>query len=265
MFFDEKPDPAPGCAGSTALRGLVEAFIGIVFFSDRCLPYRRHAAASACKTHAPLSRVRSWIRDCGSARVRLSFDVRCGIDRQGWAARCDRSSLNQGVAFGAALTMMLVFTWRVFRPNSTLAKHGFVGADTHMGAWRLLISIFGGIGQAWTAYEAFCTYSAMRRRVGLGLAEPIVCNRFLLFGLVGPCMLGAHAALLVSMVFYSGPIDTPGFIGAMSTFVSVQAACLVLAFMPLAVTRSGSQPPRRRRVRLGEKAATNTQFRLNPP
>jgi hypothetical protein len=37
----------------------------------------------------------------------------------------------------------------------------------------------------WTAFESLRYWSLLRRRLALGLADPVVTNRFLLWGLVG--------------------------------------------------------------------------------
>jgi len=48
------------------------------------------------------------------------------------------------------------------------------------------IEFFGGfVPSIWMASEGFAQYFKMRRRLKLGLCEPMACNRFLLWGIAG--------------------------------------------------------------------------------
>jgi hypothetical protein len=49
---------------------------------------------------------------------------------------------------------------------------------------------------AWLTAETFLQYGGARRRLRLGLCEPHVCNRFLLWGLFGTLQLGTGFAIL---------------------------------------------------------------------
>jgi hypothetical protein len=55
---------------------------------------------------------------------------------------------------------------------------------------------------AWASVEAFLLYSKARRRVSLGLCEPLVCNRFLLWGLFGVLQVSASAVLFPLYAHY---------------------------------------------------------------
>jgi len=103
-----------------------------------------------------------------------------------------------------ALTIAL-FTWRVFREEAGWAKWVFwaggallvlglsisalerdwVGAHplTYTGFWFEWIG--GILPFIWFAIESLSAYSRSRRRVRLGLADPVVSNRFFLLGLYG--------------------------------------------------------------------------------
>jgi hypothetical protein len=48
----------------------------------------------------------------------------------------------------------------------------------------------------WAGVEGFAQYVQARRRVRLGLCDPIVCNRFLLWGLFGTLQMCTYVTLI---------------------------------------------------------------------
>ena len=116
-------------------------------------------------------------------------DVTLWIIGLGWVFH------NLGVSF------MLDFVRRVFRPGEAWAGVLQIGLNLALwGSW-LLDAFHGGIGAAepgtyywicfsvigtyplWTAVESFHYWGMMRKRVKLGLADPLVANRFLLWSI----------------------------------------------------------------------------------
>lgn len=55
---------------------------------------------------------------------------------------------------------------------------------------------------AWAGTEAFIQYSQARRRLQLGLCDPILCNRFLLWGLFGTFQVCAYLVLFPQYMYY---------------------------------------------------------------
>ena len=51
--------------------------------------------------------------------------------------------------------------------------------------WGGLSLVISGVGYAWTGIESLRHYATYRRRLALGLADPVVVNRMLLWGLMG--------------------------------------------------------------------------------
>ncbi len=98
--------------------------------------------------------------------------------------------------------------------------------------WTVLFLLVLVAGQAWTAVEGMRHYRMMQRRLVLGLAEPVVTNRFLLWGISGLVSLTwngvVNAYLLAGVNINAHPV--PVF--AISFGGLVTAACLVLTFMP---------------------------------
>jgi hypothetical protein len=105
-----------------------------------------------------------------------------------------------------ALVFQGVFIWRVFRPNAAWAPamigicfafsatalagfwmHGTFSTAQIPLVWFWLELIGRTAGSAWLVSEASRYYLLMRKRMQLGLADPIVGNRFLLWAFAGAC------------------------------------------------------------------------------
>jgi hypothetical protein len=120
-----------------------------------------------------------------------------------------------------ALTIA-AFTWRVFRAEAGWAKWAFwancallllgltvsaLEGDwegtyplTYTGFW---FEWLGGILPfIWFAVESLSAYSRSRRRVRIGLGDPLVSNRFLLIGLYGVLASSTYAVYLWMYIEY---------------------------------------------------------------
>jgi len=116
------------------------------------------------------------------------------------------------------MSCTFVFVWQTFRPESALAR-----ILTVVGIGCILVSLwpvwttpvevalatpmhhFGEVlrlsGMLWGSIEAFRYYTAMRRRLALGLADPVVTNRFLLWAIAmaaGVSVIGVSAYMSAS-------------------------------------------------------------------
>lgn len=154
------------------------------------------------------------------------------------------------VTMHLGLACPLLFTWRVFRPASRRAAAGFVamvlaslvvlqgyassgafGDPLYRGAWFWIEAAIYGIGFGWCAAEPLRFHSLMRRRLRLGLAEPLVVNRFLLWGLA---CCGALGAILVPVSFELLALaNETGLIAGLSASCAlVSLVAYALAFFP---------------------------------
>ena len=97
-----------------------------------------------------------------------------------------------------------VFTWKVFRPGARWARLivgasalaaviGFagsyqlgidaVGSELAARPWTLFLMAVATLTFAWSGAESLAYHARLRRRLALGLIEPVVVNRLLLWGI----------------------------------------------------------------------------------
>jgi len=152
--------------------------------------------------------------------------------------------------------MLFVFTSRVFRAESrwagalcvvacgTLVVHwgaaqsAIAELDSMAGAVEAtrrvaLLSLGTGIvGTVWTAFEAIHYHGLIRRRVAIGLADPVVCNRFLLWGAMGATMTFGALANVYFLETRIDVVSDPRALAVTSVVGIAQAALLYLGFSP---------------------------------
>jgi hypothetical protein len=160
------------------------------------------------------------------------------------------------VAYAAFAGFLMAFTRDCFRPNEAWAAWFFrasiatVSAAAAVGVARALglatpaelkdmghwtfttISLASFVGHAWTGAEAFSYYARMRKRRAIGLADPIVTNRFLLWGLIAAAAMVA-TGLPLAVTLAGGESYTNVAVrltGAAATVFGT--VCLDLAFLP---------------------------------
>lgn len=159
------------------------------------------------------------------------------------------------IAISVGFSLLFMFTWRVFRPQAIWARvvagagvitllgaalngwirvhsHGAVGVPDESPGGVLLLTGPVIVGYVWTAWEALHYHAVMRRRVRLGLAEAVVSNRFLLWGLMA---VSATTGVVLNTGAAALRVDTlsaPWILFPSMLTGLVQAALLVLAFVP---------------------------------
>jgi len=170
-------------------------------------------------------------------------------------ARPDLASLLFGVAFvtvATGVTCKCLFNVRVYHPASQSLTGLVVAAALFYAclfALRLAGSGFGpesrisplGIAQSWVqigallwgAGEALRYWVLMRRRARLGLADPVVTNRFLMWGVgAGAAGVGSAVGNLAQMITGASSLETPWLMASSSAHGLVSALALWLAFVP---------------------------------
>jgi hypothetical protein len=105
------------------------------------------------------------------------------------------------------IALLFAFTWRVFRPEALWARSGMLAAslaiavldlgliDAASGGstlsevlprtrpWAVGIVSMVVLAFAWGGFESLRYFARLRRRQALGLADPVVTNRFLLWAI----------------------------------------------------------------------------------
>jgi hypothetical protein len=158
------------------------------------------------------------------------------------------------LCYAIAILVYLLFTWRVFRPESRLAGAVAVGsifalivgwsgevftsnfdfrAERFAAPWFWIAFVPRIVCMGWAAGEALREYGLARRRLRVGLSNPVVVNRFLLWGLAALSELLIYAIVLVS-ILRGIPADFLN--GTAAIFVSAlglsAAVTILLAFLP---------------------------------
>jgi hypothetical protein len=165
--------------------------------------------------------------------------------------------------FFIAVSAMLIgvclyyfFTWRVFRPDaawggvlcalgSWLMLGGAGAATGHVelrgnidagirGATGWASLTVGGVlaAYAWNTFESFRYFLNARRQLRLGLIEPAVCNRFLLWSMSTGGWLVLAIAGGVALLAGQNPLQSAGFSFSVGVAGLVNSACNTLCFMP---------------------------------
>jgi hypothetical protein len=154
------------------------------------------------------------------------------------------------VAIRLAAVSVLIFTWYVFRVRATWAK-GFAilivvalamswvafpytriyAQSSRDLFWYDLFAVARSLAMAWGAAESLVYYAKSRRRMRLGLAEALVTNRFLLWG-IG---LSSLTLLMATTLLASAAGVDPAMSGwvLLESFAGlVGASTLWLTFFP---------------------------------
>lgn len=155
---------------------------------------------------------------------------------------------------------ILVFTWRVFVPDAmygglivttlagvmlfshVLAPHGIQLAESELErAWLRWSFAARTAALLWGTFEALRYWVASRKRAAIGLADPVVSNRFLLWGIA----MGAASFLMGSVLL--APLlgleaSDIRWLLAESSFGSLAAGAIWLTFFPPRAYRAWLSP-----------------------
>jgi len=208
----------------------------------------------ARKTRGFPERMLGWSALVGPGLVAPSMVVVMAISEP--AAVVRGAAVVSQLAYATFCALLVAFTCQCFRPDdgwarwlsravvATALAGAAVGCARALGLapiadlrdlnhWAFrLISFAVLVGNVWTAAESLSYYARMQKRRLIGLADPVVTNRFLLWGLVG---LGAVTAtgvpMVVSLMGGDSFNDVPTrLVGAAATILG--SVCLQLAFLP---------------------------------
>jgi hypothetical protein len=169
-----------------------------------------------------------------------------------------RPALHAMASIGSATGMscIFVFVWTVFRPGVGWARAlaalaigtvvvSNVGAIVSLSqaapetpsrealqGWGLVIIAMFTLGFGWAAVESGLYYGAARKRLRLGLSEPVTTNRFLLWA------VASGSAFLLGVCFMKMQLDGMQITGSLVPSLLTMCVSLVtgtgmyLAFLP---------------------------------
>jgi hypothetical protein len=153
---------------------------------------------------------------------------------------------------GLGAFALAVGVWRIFRPGERWARALVIGVGLWMGAsWVACVlpgrpvllgdlTIANGFFVAGRvavyvcgALEAFRYAAMLRRRVALGLADPVTANQILLWGIAWLCVAAIAVGSLIAMLA-AGPevVRSPIMLASLSTLNAAAWICTWLAFFP---------------------------------
>lgn len=155
-------------------------------------------------------------------------------------------------AISCGVLAKLVFNWRVYHPSSSLVRAVVICGGLLLLATLLYSGIAFGFAEAgsltpqalirsglqvscllWGATESFAYWAKMRRRARLGLADPVVVNRFLMWA-IGAFAAGWGTAVgtVAQLVTGVDTMQSPAILTSSSLHGLVSAIAIALAFIP---------------------------------
>lgn len=156
------------------------------------------------------------------------------------------------LAVAVGVVAKCIFNWSVYRRDSVTARIATIGVGALMlailtlhlidGRWLPAAamswdSLFRSLAQVgcllWGSGESLYYWSKMRRRLKLGLADSVVVNRFLMWG-VGAGFAGAGTGIGVAAEILTGvpTLQIPWVVSTSSAFGFAAAVTIYLAFVP---------------------------------
>ena len=182
----------------------------------------------------------------------------CGIGRMpGWMGTPLGDKLFAVGIFFVQLAIVLIyaFTWRVFRAESALARvllavvaagaavewWGLVDASNAQTAeaifararpWGMATVASLGGAFAWTGVESFVYFDKLRRRLRVGIGDPVVADRVRLWAIGGTATTALCIALLGTMAAGLAPLRHPIALIIIGAAAAVVSGCWSRAFLP---------------------------------
>jgi len=129
----------------------------------------------------------------------------------------------RAAAVGATLALLIVWTLEI---GAATPFEGRPSAGFEIASWLRIVCLL------WAGGESLLYHKRMRRRLPLGLADPVVCNRFLLWGIgIGAAGVGSLIGTVATMLTDSA--HPPAWINLSSSLHGLAAAIgMWLAFLP---------------------------------
>lgn len=183
------------------------------------------------------------------------------VARRGLFAEGTSDALLTGALAAQDLACLAIYvvTWRVFRPGARAATAlplaaaaafaaslaGGLGVGPDAGGFYYLGLGARAVGFAWCSLESLRYAALLRRRLRIGLADPVVADRFRLWGLANTAILAGFAVFLFGRLTGPNVAESPLVLGATSLIGIAAGTAIWLAFVPPAayVRRIAARAP----------------------
>lgn len=140
--------------------------------------------------------------------------------------RVFRAGSRAAHALAAALGLAMAVAWLAL-----LADGAFAGRSFEHPVWRVDCAV-RAFAYVWAAAEALREHARCRRRVRVGLADPVLADRFLLWGLLNVGVIGIFANFLYGRLLRAGEAPSAVWYWTDGVLAVATALAVWLAFAP---------------------------------
>ena len=210
---------------ATRTHKLPEAFAGLGLFTYGAICQPSALVGAALADHlGPLARPLSYSLGMGAYSVVLA-----GLAIFAWLAFGPRSAWRRALAFGLIAANIVAAAGAIRDSWPVLA----VGPLKQTSPFELADNLTFGTAFLWMAIESLHYHRLLRRRMSLGLADAVVTNRMLLWG-VGALASAIIVAGIVVLTMNGMGIGTQNPAASVLVALSglVNGVCWTLAFLP---------------------------------
>lgn len=154
------------------------------------------------------------------------------------------------------IALFCAFTWRVFRNDQLwatlllLGLTGALGAEwlgllhasargatmeeilPHTRPWAIAVVTTLALAFGWTGGESFAHYRRLRRQLAVGLGDPVVANRLLLWAIAGFATVLLCAVIGACLRAGLAPLRHALPLSAIGAAALCASTCWTLAFLP---------------------------------
>jgi len=207
---------------SWRLRVVPELLIGLTYFTAGAIGYPFYVLAAALPGRS-FSLTALWVGWIG-----IVFGCSCSLF---FTAKIFRPGSRWALTAASMGSLALVVTGAKLLFESTSASDPIALAETTLLCTEATVLVLG-LGYMWTAFEGMRHYRMMRRRMALGLADPVTANRFLLWAFSGAVSMVWNGIAWVYLLAGEDIAAAPVPVFAISLSGVMNAVLLILVFMP---------------------------------
>ena len=196
-----------------------ELLLGLALLLQAGIGYPISVLAPYAGDAAPFVWLVSSSCSNGGMGLLFAFTALVFHDRSRWA----------WMIVGAGAALLIIQTAGHVITQSDPDETARAGALLVWGAGSLTLS---GLSWGWTGFEALRYHARLRKRAALGLADPVVVNRMLLWGLMGTIALSC-VLIDAALLYLAGAVGRSLLLPLVTATAGLLvSACMILAFWP---------------------------------